>query len=160
MSELVVASALNIAALPAMTGATSSNGRFPRLSDTLDIAGVHLGALSTVQVLLLGIGVGAVAVLGLAVVSGRVRRRLVVRRTAHRPTARTGQERVSSPASARHVSSSADLVDVDHASLPAGKGATARADKQIVELAEHVARRLAKNPRSANDPDLKAQNPT
>jgi hypothetical protein len=44
--------------------------------------------------------------------------------------------------------------------LPAGKGATARADKQIVELAEHVARRLAKNPRSANDPDLKAQNPT
>lgn len=157
MSELVAASALNVAALPATSGTMSGNGTFPRLSDTLDIVGLQLGALTTTQALLLGVGVGAVAVFGLAVVLRRVRRRLVVRRTPRRSKDRAGQAPLSPVTELRQVSPTADVVDVDHASLPAGNGGTLRADKQIVELAEHVARRLAKGHRSRSDPDPKAQ---
>ena len=187
MSELVAASALNVAALPATSAAMSGTGPFPGLSDTLDIVGLQMGALTTAQAFLLGIGVGAVAVMGLGVGLGRMRRRRAVGRTLRqlggsrteaderggarvrqmrwprgvvsprRPQGRAGAGPGSPVADIRYDSLSAGIVDVDHASLPAGNGGTLRADKQIVELAAHVARRLAKGHRSRSDPDPKAQ---
>jgi hypothetical protein len=188
MSELTAASALNVTDLSAMSGATSNNGSLPRLSDIFDFVGPHLGALTTTQAFLLGIGVGAVVAGSLGISLAMMRRRREARRSSHRtrgsrPEAdepggpRTRQMRephgvasssrpqdraravAASPvAEARHDSRTADIVDVGHASLPAGNGGMPRAEKHIVELAEHVARRLAEG-RSGSDPDLKSHTP-